>query len=90
MPEQSVTEKLELIRENISVIESYVKPIQEVNDFYIGHGAMIFDAILMRLQVLGENIKSLYKLNPVLFEDIENEVISIIRLRDLISHHYEN
>lgn len=89
MPEQTVTEKLEIILENISVIESYMESIQAVNDFYKGNGAMIFDAILMRLQVLGENIKSLYKLNPLLLTDIEDEVISIIRFRDLISHHYE-
>lgn len=53
---QSISDKLGLIRENIAAIESYVQPIHAVNDFYVGPGAMIFDAILMRLQALGEKI----------------------------------
>ncbi len=43
----------------------------------------------MRLQVLGENIKTINKKNPDLFNKIEEEVFLIIRFRDLISHHYE-
>lgn len=89
MHEQQIADKLELIQENIEMIKLYFQPIQAGKDFYIGQGKMIFDAILMRLQALGENVKALYTANSEIFADIENEVISIIRFRDIISHHYE-
>jgi uncharacterized protein with HEPN domain len=67
----------------------FLAPIRIANDFNSQKGEMIFDAVLMRLQVLGENIKKLLKENREMFLGIEEEVTSIIRLRDLISHHYE-
>ena len=89
MSEPSLQNRLEQIQESIAAIESYIGLIQSPEDFLTGQGVMIFDAIVMRLQVLGENIKTLYKRKPEMFIDIEKEVISIIRFRDLISHHYE-
>lgn len=89
MSKLNLADRLELIQESIAAIESYFLPIKTANDFFIGQGAMIFDAIGMRLQVLGENVKVLYKRNPEMFIDVEKEIISIIRFRDLISHHYE-
>jgi uncharacterized protein with HEPN domain len=44
----------------------------------------------MRLQIIGENVKSLAKLSPdhlERFKDVEWQ--KIMRLRDLISHHYD-
>jgi len=89
MHEQQVFEKLELIQESIEIIKLYFQPIQSGKDFYKGQGKMIFDAILMRLQALGENVKVLYASNSEIFADIESETVSIIRFRDIISHHYE-
>lgn len=89
MHEQQIAEKLELIQENVEIIRLYFQPIQAGKDFNIGQGRLIFDAILMRLQALGENVKALYTSNSEIFADIENEVISIIRFRDIISHQYE-
>ncbi len=89
MSELNLKDRLEQIRESIGAIEAYVQLIETADDFYDGQGAMIFDAIVMRLQVLGENFKALYKLKPEMFFDIEREVISIMRFRDMISHHYE-
>lgn len=89
MHEQSVADRLEAILDNVEVIASYFIEIKTPNDFYLGKGGMVYDAILMRLQTLGENIKIIYRQDPALFADIQNEVISIIRFRDIISHHYE-
>lgn len=85
----NLADRLELIQEFISAIRSYFLTIETANDFNIGQGAMIFDAIVMRLQFLGENIKVLYRIVPERLFDVEKEVISIIRFRDIISHHYE-
>lgn len=89
MHEQWVMDRLELIEETLEVIETYRKPIKAAEYFYTEQGSILYDAILMRLQVLGENIKTIYKSNPGLFSNADTEVISIIRFRDLISHHYE-
>jgi uncharacterized protein with HEPN domain len=89
MYDQQIADKLELIQENIEMIRLYFQPIGAGKDFYIGQGKMIFDAILMRLQALGQNVKALYSSNSEIFTDFENEAISIIRFRDIISHHYE-
>jgi uncharacterized protein with HEPN domain len=67
MHEQQITDKLEFIRENIGVIGSYFQPNQLANDFYTGQGRMIFDAILMRLQALGENVKAIFKIDSEIF-----------------------
>ena len=89
MPDLLIKERLEFVEENIEVIQSYFSTITVADDFYSSEGSMAFDAILMRLQVLGENIKMINKKDQTLFLKIEEEVSSIIRFRDLISHHYE-
>jgi uncharacterized protein with HEPN domain len=89
MLEQWAMDRLELIEETLDVIEAYQKHIKAAEDFYTEQGSIIYDAIVMRLQVLGENIKTIYKSTPGLFSNVDTEVISIIRFRDLISHHYE-
>ncbi len=51
---------------------------------------MYLDAIVMRLQTIGENVKKISKLQDYFFlNDLQYDVINIIRFRDLISHHYE-
>jgi uncharacterized protein with HEPN domain len=84
-----IKNRLEFAQETINVLQSYLSPISTPDDFYTADGSMIYDAILMRLQVLGENVKTINKKDPTLFTKIEEEVSSIIRFRDLISHHYE-
>ena len=45
----------------------------------------------MRLQVIGEQAKAIGKINPQLYKDYPGtEWHKIIRLRDLISHHYDD
>lgn len=53
-------------------------------------GRLRLDAITLRLQVIGENVKQIEALYPSFFEtELPYVVNDIIRLRDFISHHYE-
>lgn len=49
-----------------------------------------YDAILMRLQALGENLKRISLKHPFVIKDLEySEIDNVIRFRDYVSHHYE-
>ena len=50
----------------------------------------MLDAVSMRLQVVGETVKKINKIEPLMFERYPDvEWSKIMRLRDIISHHYE-
>lgn len=50
----------------------------------------MFDAILIRLQALGENIKKIESFHPGFVDQkLSVDVDKIIRFRHIISHHYE-
>jgi uncharacterized protein with HEPN domain len=54
-------------------------------------GATLLDAIAMRLQVIGESVKQIQKLDPPFLKTYhEIQWDKIARFRDLVSHHYEN
>jgi uncharacterized protein with HEPN domain len=86
-----IFDKLELLVESIERIELYPKDIVHPNEFK--NNAENFaklDAAMMRLQVIGENIKKISKYHPDFFESILSfDTNNIIRFRDFISHHYE-
>lgn len=51
---------------------------------------MILDSIAMRLQIIGENVKSISKIEPDFIErHPQINWKGIMRLRDIISHHYD-
>ena len=53
-------------------------------------GLLTLDAVAMRLQIIGENVKSLASLDPELLQKYpEVEWDKIMRMRDIISHHYD-
>lgn len=53
-------------------------------------GELLFDAMNMRLQALGENVKRAVGIDKRLFEKYpEVDWNTIVRFRDFISHHYE-
>ena len=89
MPEPFIIDRLQWIQESVQSIKQYFRRINSAKDFNSSLGAMAYDAILMRLQVIGENIKTIDKHSPDLFNSIQYEVSSIIRFREIISHHYE-
>lgn len=58
--------------------------------FRVKAGVLILDAIAMRLQVIGELLKKINKVdNSILEKYPEIEWNKIMRLRDIVSHHYE-
>ncbi len=91
MSDEIVRDRLQLILESIGVIEGRFSDIHSPDDFTKdSKGAMILDSIAMRLHAVGENVKKLHKLAPELLEKYPAiDWQSIIRFRDLISHHYE-
>ena len=53
-------------------------------------GVILLDAVAMRLQVIGELTKKISKIESSLLEEYpEIEWDKIIKLREIISHHYE-
>jgi uncharacterized protein with HEPN domain len=86
-----IIDKCELIEESIRNIEFYTQNIFEANDFNKNNESIgKLDATMMRLQVIGENIKKIIKIAPDFFSnDLQFDTNAIIRFRDFISHHYE-
>lgn len=86
-----IIDKIELIIESIASIENYLQEINTSEDFKISlSGKKSLDAVMMRLQSIGENIKKINKTDIDLFEsNLQFDTNNIIRFRDFISHHYE-
>ena len=54
--------------------------------FYFKKGNLFYDSTLMRLQVIGENIKKLSKVEILKYPEVKWKIF--IRFRDFVSHHY--
>jgi len=91
MHNEIIQENLEVILESIGIIESRFVEIKNPDDFLLTpYGVTIFDSIAIRLQYIGELLKQIEKLEQnylLSYPDVEWS--KIIRLRDLISHHYD-
>jgi len=89
----SETEKytFEIILDHLNVCEKRFSEIQTAKDFVSSeYGNILLDAIVTRLQAVGENVKRLLKHNTSLEKKHPNiEWKKIIMFRDFISHHYE-
>ena len=86
-----IKDKIQLIIEGIDSIEQYKIGILHASDFSTTDlNKMKFDAIMMRLQAIGENIKKINKIDDSFFAvKLDFDTNLIIRFRDFISHHYE-
>ena len=82
---------LETILEHITICNKRFSEINTLLDFVsTEYGKTLLDAIVTRLQSIGENIKNTSKKHNLLeinYPDMEWN--KIIRFRDFISHHYE-
>ena len=92
MPDVLITDNLQDIISSIELIEKRFESITGVDDFVSSEaGMLILDSICMRLQVVGELLKKIQKIDPGAFEKYpEIEWQNIMKLRDIISHHYEH
>lgn len=86
-----IRDNLRYILESISLIEDRFSRIETQDDLVSSsEGVIILDAIVMRLQVIGELIKKTSKIDKSIFMDYcDIEWDNIMRLRDIVSHHYE-
>jgi len=91
MLDEIIRENLKIISESIKLIESRFVKIAFADDFVSGaDGIFILDAISMRLQIIGELIKKIDKIDSAFFDKYPGiEWEEIMKLRDIISHHYE-
>jgi uncharacterized protein with HEPN domain len=86
-----VSDNLQIILESIILIEERFSKVDTPDRFVTSpEGLLLLDAVSMRLQVIGELTKKIYKIEPSLLEEYsEIEWEKIMKLRDIISHHYE-
>ena len=91
MLDDIIRDNLQIILESIVLIEKRFSKINSADDFVSSaDGVLILDAIAMRLQVVGELLKKINKMNKSLLENYQEiEWDKIMRLRDIVSHHYE-
>jgi uncharacterized protein with HEPN domain len=87
----SLYELLEFILESIKVIQKRFSFIYSSDDFMQDDsGLEKLDSIIMRIQTIGEALKNIDKHEKGFLESVAPSEYwsSIIKLRDLISHHY--
>jgi len=92
MPNDFVIDNLHGIIDSIELVEIRFAGIAKSEDFVMNaDGVLILDSICMRLQIIGEFLKKIHKINPVVWERYPQiEWPSIMKLRDIISHHYNH
>lgn len=86
-----IIDNLQIIMESIVLIEDRFSKINNADDLVSSDsGILILDGITMRLQVVGELLRKINKMDKSLLENYpEIEWDKIMRLRDIVSHHYE-
>jgi len=91
MLDDIISENIRIVIESIVLIENRFTKIDSADDFVLTpDGIFILDAISMRLQVIGELLKKIDKIDNSFFNNYpEIEWEKIMKLRDIISHHYE-
>lgn len=82
---------LETILKHITIYNKRFSEIKTSNDFVTTeYGKILLDAIVTRLQAIGENVKNTSRKHNLLQSNYPNvEWNKIIRFRNFISHHYE-
>lgn len=84
--------RLQEILESIEYIQQWSSMINAPDDFLTTmDGVMRFNACVMRLQVIGENVGKLMKSIPEILE-MHNEIPwkAVYDMRNFISHEYSN
>jgi len=91
MLDDIIQDNLQIILESIVLIGNRFFKINSADDFVSSEdGVLILDAIAMRLQVVGELLKKINNVDKSILENYpEVEWDKIMRLRDIVSHHYE-
>lgn len=88
----SSLDRLNEIIESIDLISEWSAGINQAVEFLItSNNVMVFNACVMRLQVIGEHVGRLMKDSPELLET-HSEIpwLAIYDMRNIISHEYSN
>ena len=88
----SSLDRLNEIIESIDLISEWSAGINQAVEFLItSNNVMVFNACVMRLQVIGERVGRLMKDSPELLET-HSEIpwLAIYDMRNIISHEYSN
>ena len=91
MHKMSLLELLEFIKESIELIRKRFITIHCFDDFIVDDdGLEKLDSIILRIQTIGEALKNIDKHQKGFLEQAAatDYWSNIIKLRDLISHHY--
>jgi uncharacterized protein with HEPN domain len=92
MHRDEIQAHIEFMLESVEIVEKRFSGIRLAEDFVISpDGVTLLDSITMRLQVIGEAVRKIQKLDPAFlrsYSDIEWNKLA--RFRDLVSHHYAN
>lgn len=90
MHEDEIVDILHLMLESTELIEKRFSRIRVPEDFVLSaDGVTILDAVSMRLQVIGESVRKIQKVNPSYLNRYSIiEWDKLARFRDLVSHHY--
>lgn len=88
---EEILERCEQILKSLDAIQEYMSSITSSSDFLKPEsGQLHLDAITLRLQVIGENVKKIENHQPQFFwQELAYDVGYIVRFRDFVSHHYE-
>ncbi|MBQ8442358.1 MAG: DUF86 domain-containing protein [Bacteroides sp.] len=90
---EEILDKLEQIEESIEIIQQRIKGYQTVDDCLMSmQGMTVLDACILRIQVIGETIKSIDDKTKGSLFSLYPEIPwkKIIGLRNIISHEYAN
>jgi len=92
MPDDFILDNLQSILDSIELIEIRFAGIAKSDDFVMSaNGVLTLDSICMRLQIIGELLKKINKIKPMIWERYPQiEWPNIMKLRDIISHHYQH
>ena len=91
MLDDLIQDTLEGILESIALSEARFEKVDTAEDFVLSaEGVVLLDSVSMRLQVIGELLKKIEKIDNSFFQKYPYlEWNKIMRLRDIISHHYD-
>ncbi|MBE2217370.1 MAG: DUF86 domain-containing protein [Ignavibacteria bacterium] len=87
-----IKENLVFILDSIDIISDRIQKLKNADDLVTSaDGVTILDSLAMRLQSIGETVKQIEKRDRALLQKYpDTDWQQIIRMRDLISHHYED
>ncbi len=92
MSKDEIIDILNMMLHSLDLVRKRFNEIETADDFVITqYGTTLLDSISMRLQVVGESVKRIQKIDESVLKPYPNiEWDKIAKFRDLVSHHYEN